>query len=161
MDYTWRLLFANQEAYNLFQVPEEQQQFVEEKFPNMIEIMFDPNFILNRSTEANKIDERNQFLLRILHHFQYAQRNRSREKWYQELVKRMMSNDMFRKLWPIAQRDNGYHSDIINFAKKSLTTENGQVLDFYIFLVPLYADPRFMLELHIPANEKTYEHFAK
>jgi transcriptional regulator with XRE-family HTH domain len=156
IDYTWRLLYGNKEAYKVYDVPLKLQRFIESEFPHMLTIVFNPDFILNKSGE---VEERKKFLLRVLTHFQYSQKNRTRERWYQELIKGLMNNKQFQELWPTAQRQRGIESDILNFSMKSLKTKTGEELQFYVFLTPVYADPRFILELHVPANKKTLEYF--
>src|SRR3989344_6947150 len=101
-DYTWRIIYTNQKLYKLLDISPRQQKEMEYRLPSIIEAIFDPNFILNRTKHPKELQERKKYLLRVLLHYLYEQRVRTGERWYQDLIKRMMNNSLFRELWPQA-----------------------------------------------------------
>lgn len=164
MDYTWRVVYVNKKMYRLLGVPENQQKEVEMNLPNAIEVAFDPNLTLNKTKTSKEWEERGKFLLSMLVRFLYDQRARSREHWYQDLIRRMMDNKLFHKIWPLAQERANANCNFTNFGEKILySTEKGKKLrlNLHFFVVPVFRDPRFFAEFYVPSDLKTFEYFEK
>jgi transcriptional regulator with XRE-family HTH domain len=162
IDYTWRIIYANKQLCDVFNVAPQHLKVIEEKLPSLVEIVFEPNF--NEGTlSSNTSEDRKRFLLRFLKHFKYAQQARSREKWYEDLVKKMMNNDIFRELWPAARIQNFEAYEVCNATGKDifLTRADEQVhLQFHSFLMPIFGDPRFLVELSTPMSSETFDYFV-
>lgn len=118
--------------------------------------------IHHNALSSTELEKRKEFLLRMLKHFQYAQRNRTRERWYQNLINKMMGTELFRELWTMASQKLAIEGDITDFAYKSFTKfENSKMMtyNFYFFSMPLFGNPRFYAELYVPANLTTMKYF--
>ncbi len=162
-DYTWRFLCGNKYLYKLLEVPLSAQREAEKNMPWVLEIAFDPNLITNRKDNFDEI-ERKDFLLRMLIEFLYEQRGRTRERWFQELIKRMMDNKLFRELWPEAQRQTKLECNFTNFGYKSLIAIEGnkrQKLNFYYFVIPVFRNPRFLVQFYLPMDLETSKYFQE
>lgn len=93
-----------------------------------------------------------------------AQRTKTKERWYQDHIKHMMNNNLFRELWPQAQKQVYFKYDVTNYANKAITKKDKdgeKVLDFYFFVLPVYGDPRFSIEFYVPSDIETFQHFQK
>ncbi len=159
LDYIWRIIYTNQKMYKACGISPKEQQQIEEKLPWVFEEVFKSSYSLNKAETADKIEERKQYLIRVLTHFQYEQRMRTREKWYQDLVRRMMDNELFRELWPRAQRQMSNKPDVLNFGYKEVKSDIETLLKFYFFSVPVFRDPRFSVELYVPKDIETFQHY--
>lgn len=159
-DYLWRIVYTNKSLYKLFKIPLKRQVEMEKNCPWVIEEIFKPGFVLNKINTPKEWKKRKEHLLRTLVHFQYKQKAWSREKWYLDLIKRMMENELFRELWPLAQNHAADPSDIFHFGQKSIPCE-GKMLNFRFFIVPVFRDPRFMVEFFVPSDLKTHQYFEK
>lgn len=146
MDYSWRVICGNQKIYELYDLDPKQQKMIEEKTPNIMEIIFTPGFTGEQGDE--------KFYIRILAQFQYDQRTRTGEKWYLDLVRRMMNFDTFRKLWPIVGQQTSFEYDVLNFTAKKL-----KGLSFLDFVMPVFNDSRYFVEYYTPADQKTFEKY--
>ena len=104
------------------------------------------------------------FLLKALLYFKYTQKNRTRERWYQELIKKMMNNKLFKELWIESQSKVSNEYNYSNFIAKYIVKKDKGInrqLNFYFFMIPVFRDPRFVIDYHIPANKQTFEYFEK
>lgn len=158
-DYTWRIISTNQKLYEALGIPPQGQKEIEEKLPSIIEVVFDPNFPLNKVKTPQDEKERREFMLRMLRQFRYAQRIRTHENWYKNLLQKMMSNNLFRELWLEIQSNSENKSDIVDFSNKTLELRDGKHLNFYFFIMPIFGDPRFFVELYVPKDIETYKYF--
>ena len=110
------------------------------------------------------IGDRKNYLLNVLNHFLYEQRSRTREHWYQDLIKKMMNYQLFRELWPQALKHIETDIDLTNYGEKTLNTKKGYVkiiLNLKFFVLPIFKDPRFLVELYIPSDLHTMNYYQK
>jgi transcriptional regulator with XRE-family HTH domain len=147
MDYTWRIICTNHHMYELFNLNTKDQKVIETNLPNLLELIFSPD-IKNIQNDA-------LLHIRLLAQFQHSQSTRTKERWYLDLVQRMMQNDYFRTLWLKAQKYQPENYDISQFATKSLKN-----FHFYACIMPVYNDSRFMVEYYFPADLKTHQHYT-
>lgn len=162
MDYSWRVIYENNVLQKLFNIGKKQEQLLRKEKPNSITIVFDPEFILNKGDNLNK--EREDYLVRMLAHFRDAHKDRTKEKWYVELIATMMNNALFKKLWQRAQQYKLDQQivDVSHFGGKYiLPTDTKKRLHLYFFIVPVFGDPRFTIEFHTPADLETFKYFEK
>jgi transcriptional regulator with XRE-family HTH domain len=147
LDYSWRIICSNHHMYDLFNLKKKDQKTIEANLPNLLELIFSPD-IQNIQNDA-------LLHLRLLAQFQYAQSTRTKERWYLDLIQRLMQNDYFRQLWLKAQKYQPETYDISQFATKSLKD-----FHFYACIMPVYNDPRFMVEYYFPADLRTHQHYT-
>lgn len=162
MDFSWRVVYDNQILYSMFNVSKKQADAIRRDKPHILELVFDPRFILNHPKNESEKKKRHEFLIRMLSHFQHAQKTRTREKWYQNLIKRMMNNELFKQLWSESQNYVSVTYDVANYSPKfGIPSKEGQILNLYMFIVPVLKDSRFTIEFHTPADKETFEYFKK
>jgi transcriptional regulator with XRE-family HTH domain len=146
LDFAWRIIYTNQKLYKLYDLDRATQKQIEKNTPNVLEIIFAPGF---------KGDQKDrEFSIRLLAHFQFAQKSRTKERWYLDLIQRMMKNPYFRELWPLAHAYNNPNYDVYNFAYKKVNQ-----LIFYDIIVPVFNDARFSVEYYFPADLNTHKYF--
>jgi hypothetical protein len=122
-------------------------------YDNILENVFDPNFIQNKYLKDQELHYWHFFLMRLLAQFQYLQKTRTKEEWYIKLIKKMMNKDIFRELWQKASLTK--EKDVIgNFGFHSIIAEkdNTQRNNFYFFVLPVLKDPRFQVNFFMPAG---------
>ncbi|HSX39891.1 MAG TPA: hypothetical protein VLI92_04865, partial [Candidatus Saccharimonadales bacterium] len=100
--------------------------------------------------------EDKSFYINMLVDFQLSQSGRTKERWYKDLIKRMLENDTFRELWSNLNTYNSEKYQIDGFAIKSM-----HGLKFYFFVLPVITDPRFFVEYYVPADVKTFKYYQK
>lgn len=160
MDFSWRIVHDNQILHSMFNVSRKQAEVIKREKPHILELVFDPHFILNHPKNESEKKKRHEFLVRMLSHFQHAQKTRTREKWYQNLIKRMMNNELFKELWSKSQNYTSVIYDVANYSPKfGIPAKEGKILNLYMFIVPVLKDPRFTIEFHTPADKETFEYF--
>lgn len=161
LDFSWRILLINQMKIKFFSFSQKEAEELFIKKPRVIEILFHPNYIDNKTLSAKEIEEWHTRLLEILVHFRYAQQNRTKEKWYIELISNMMDNTLFRELWKKAQEHELFA--VTKHGRKLLIHPNNKKkrLRLYFSVGPLLSDPRFELELCYPSDLETFKYFHK
>src|SRR3989344_730746 len=150
-DFSWRTMINNQVLYKLFKVNISQQKYIHTLNPNIIEIVFDLRFMLNVDLKKEYKKSRRQFLHNMLVQFLFEQRSRRKEKWFLDLIKKMMPNPIFLVAWQEAIKLN-FTPQMFLPTKSVFHPESGQELNLYLSTHPLNIDPRFFLELNIPAD---------
>jgi transcriptional regulator with XRE-family HTH domain len=164
LDYTWRIIYSNQKIFDIFNIPPEIRKVIENEKPCLLEVVLHPNSPLRTFVSDEEKERGIEFFKRLLIHFQDEQKNRINEKWYQDLIKRLMGNDIFSDLWPKIQQQTKYDFDVSKFGNKVLmqsVKDDGKTLDLYFFLVPVFKDPRFDIEFYVPANLESYKYFEE
>ena len=133
---------------------------IQEKDLWKLEVLFNPIFPVNTTANNENSVKQRRFLKMVLSHFYYSQSKHSNHRWYQDLVKRLMNNPLFRDLWvEVQQMPMGEMNEIENFTNKDFfTTPDGKQLHFYYFALPAFKDPRFLIEMHVPADRETFEY---
>lgn len=161
LDFSWRVLYENEigsKLYNSDKIFKSNKK----NYPNVLELVFSLETYLNNLYTSEELENWHNWLEELLIHFRKAQRNRTKEDWYIKLIKKQMNNDLFRKLW----------GKTIGMNLKNFTTDHGlktfihpqditKRLRFYFFIVPVVKDPRFDIELHVPADLETFQYFSQ
>lgn len=161
LDFTWRVVHENNASKDFYYTSHVHTKTNKGK-PNVLEIIFSPDFPPNKNQAEENKKQWYAFQTKVLVQFQYAQRTRTKEKFYTELVGRMMKNPLFRELWLQAQQLTT--QDIAtNYGEKVFINPKNpkQVLRFTFFVVPMFKNPRFDIEFHVPADRETFEYFEK
>ncbi len=155
-DFCWRVIFINGKHAKILELNKSDLDNLHEINPPAIEILFNKNFKQNKIlTGVNKEIWHNN-LLRFIIHFRSLQRSITNSTWYINLIKKMTSNSLFRKIWNDSEQKKG------NF----ITTRKGykvfkvddRILKYHIYIVPLYSDPRFEIEYYSPADLATLKY---
>lgn len=157
-DYTWRVVYTNQKMFDLFNIPKHEQEKINKLRPNIIDILVNPVTVpedmdLN-SPEAQSLKE-------ILAYFNYHQKKRKHEKWYQDLLRKHMENPVFGKLWSEVQQES-YDLGVTNYVNKRFSIQNNDKLEYFnahCFVCPVYKDPRFDIEFYLPNGDKSWKYF--
>jgi len=161
MDFAWRAVYLNNKINMYFDDTVDRQGYVEKHFPTIIDLALDKNYKLNKTTTPEESESRRRYLLRMLIHYQYDQVSRTKEKWYLDTIRHLMDNELFRELWPLAQKQSLMELDVLKFANKMLTVgnkENKKELSFYLFIIPILGDPRFSVQFDVPANKEAFDY---
>src|SRR3990172_4591394 len=140
IDYTWRIIYTNREMFQIHETTKRQQEYIGKTLPRVIELAFDTNLPINKPQTPEVDEKRKIFLLRTLKHFQHALKDKTHEKWYRDLIRRMMANKLFRDLW-IESQTTVFENDIMNFSSQTFVKEESKsikYLNFYFFLVPVF-----------------------
>lgn len=160
-DFSWRIICVNNKFSDLFGLSDEFSERILQNNLWKLEVMFHSSFQSNYAFDEHDNYKRKEFLGVVLSHFYHSQRNHTHEKWYQELIKRMMDNLIFRELWIDVQHTVIQPSTIENFFDKDFfKTRDGNSLHLYYFALPAFNDPRFSVELHVPANRDAFDYLS-
>lgn len=160
IDFSWRLLHWNEVTASVYLMNKKIEKDFLRNSPRLIEIVFNSNFFQNQSLKGEELKKWHEFLLHKLILFKSAQKSRTKEKWYLKFIRKMMDNDLFRKLWP--QVEMPLRSKLLSsYERKTLVdVKNRQRrLEFHIFKDPLLQDPRFEVDYHLPADLDTFKYF--
>lgn len=162
VDFSWRFLHWNKLAAKIYGLEKRSEKMILENPPRTLEMVFDPNFIQNKYLKGKELVKWQEFLLKKLILFKYAQKTRTRENWYLEFIKKMMANDLFRDLWPKAQLPKEGES-LSTYERKSLVNSKNinKRFEFHIFKDTLLQDPRFEIDFHLPADLETFKYFKQ
>lgn len=160
-DYLWRIVDENTHATKLYQAEKVLGKSSAKEYPHVLELMFHPDFAQNKLREDTNLEEWKKGLMHLLIHFRHTHSMRTKERWYMELVARMMNNQLFRALWNESQ-DVALTDVLVHYTPKALIDpmDAKRVLNFNIFYVPVREDPRFTLEFHTPADAVTMKSFS-
>ena len=130
---------------------------------NIIEILFDKNYAQNKIVKGKKDYEAwSNHLTSVLAQFMHVQRHRTKEKWYQDLIKGMMNSDLFRIHWEKAQAVSQLSEATNYFQETDVVPADTKLhLTFNLFTIPVQTDLRFEVEFYTPANLETFKYFEK
>lgn len=156
-DFSWRIIYVNQKFSHLFNFGDDFMQKVYGNNLWKLEVMFTSH---SSTINDQNSPERRHFLAMTLAHFYHTQRKHSNEKWYQDLLKKLMNIPLFRELWIEIQAMPTKETTFIeNFAEKDFfQTSDGQKIHLYYFALPAFNDPRFLVEMHVPADRVTLDY---
>lgn len=161
LDYTWRIIYTNNQLNQLFGITKSQSGFININNPWILEIIFNQNFPLNKTDNQEEENARLEFLKTAVTLFRNAQRERTKERWYCDLIKRLMSIDLFREIWINSQNDTLSSYDNSSFVAKSIIKKNRDgsknIYKFFYFIEPVYKDQRFLIDYHVPADLETFK----
>lgn len=164
IDYTWRVIAVNQKMYKLLHIDTKIQKEIETNLPNLLELAFSTHLFINHAETEEEKEARDHFLLVLTVHFIDSHRTRTRERWYLDLMKKMMNNKLFRELWKEALSHLEGTTDFMNFGDKSLfINEKGKKkrLSLNFFDVPLFHNHCYWVEYYVPSDLETFKYFLK
>jgi transcriptional regulator with XRE-family HTH domain len=159
-DFCWRIILINQKHLHVLGLDQSAKEKIYQDTPSALEIIFDPNFLPNIYLKGEDLKIWHNNLLRFVTHFRSLQRSIVKEKWYFDLIQKLMSNELFRSIW---RKSEEKESTLIStrFGRKILVDYQGVKLNCNIFVVPFYKDPRFEIEFYNPADIDTFNYYVK
>lgn len=160
LDFSWRIISENDHNKHLYHYPVKIFEDITNNLPTVIEVLFNPDLSPYYKLTSQEQKEWRNSLLQILIQFRTVQQRRTKEDWYQNLMKKMIKNDLFRRLWQ--ESLNIKVNSVTKYSKKIFPMpENPKKrLNMNIFIVPLIEDPRFEIEFHTPSNLDTFLYFS-
>lgn len=163
LDLSWRVIDENKATEHIYQLDKVFINRIMNEHMRVLDILFDPHLVQNKVLKSKDKENWHMFLHHVTAHFKFEQRNRSKEKWYINFVKEMLSNKLFYKIWLQTKIDDMPKVIIGKFATKSILNPQDpkKMLSFYLFVVPVIEDPRFEMELLVPMDYETYKYFRK
>ncbi len=147
IDFSWRIIEESEKFKKIY--------FLEGKarsYEYILENLFDQNFPQNKYLKGDEFKQWQNELIRVVAHYQYQQKTRTKEDWYTKHIKKMMNNSLFKQIWQKALVTKNI--DIIdNFGYQSVVISKDKTkrYNYYFFILPLFKDPRFDVELYMPA----------
>jgi len=163
LDFCWRLISWNKPAARIYGLDSKAEKFIKENLPWAPGLVFDPNFFQNKYLKnRDEIKVWHEVLMGKLVRFKYLNRSRTGEKWYQELISRMMKNKLFSEFWQKAHLTS-VETGMINYERKSLVDWQNvdKRFNFHIFRSQLLQDARFEINYHVPGDQETLHFFSK
>ncbi len=161
-DFSWRVMGANMKCAKVYPVPDKFKDLFRNLQVNRLEVLFDDDFVQNKFLRGSDLQNWHDFLTNLLAQYRSLQKNRTKENWYILLIKKMLSNKLFRTLWQRVQftEEKGI---IQNYGRKKVVhpDDRSKRLEFHVFLEPLMRDSRFYIDLQLPADETTFEYFKQ
>jgi len=159
-DFSWRVVDANQRVVNIYRHGNGFYSEILKKDITILDVVFSQEYILNQNLTTEEEKKRHNFLLFMLASYQQIQRNRTKESWYIAQIRRLLPNPIFRELWQEIST-NKIVALIGYYGQKSVIEPNasGKILNFYFFIESVVKDPRFSVELYVPANVETHAYF--
>lgn len=152
-DFTWRIITINKPHATLLGMGPKDVRQMEEAKPFALDIVFDPEFVNNKYLEGKDLDMWHANLLRFVMHFRMHHRNVVHERWYRELIERLMKRELFRKVWQQANEASNIPMMTRHGVKTFYDKRHDRRILFNIFVVPIAHDPRFEIEFYSPAGE--------
>lgn len=159
VDFTWNTLYFNKLCQGLFKLPDKEYRFLKENNPNWLEALFLRKSFSNVQIKAGYTEKNMRpFEEYLISHFKFEHRSNTNEKWFRNLLSKLVQDDLFRKLWsriPASTEENHllYNYEINYFTGNWRGKE--ETLKFHIFAVHPTFDSRFALLLHMPLDEHT------
>jgi|SRR3989344_642241 len=164
IDFSWRLLACNGATVKAFHFqPTLQENLIKIK-PNLLEFPFLPKEML--PVEIFKGEDNKHikpFSIAQIAQFKIEQIMRTNEKWYRDLIKKMMKNNEFKRLW-MEVTPELYQKDLLDYEYKEIKgkwRERGEILRYHLLTSRLIFDVRFQIILYFPIEKATQKFFIK
>jgi len=157
LDFAWRLVAWNSHAAYVYVITDDIDESVQDSVPCSLEFVFNPEFPQNKYlTDEKEIAVWRNLQLEKLVRFRLAHQGNTSERWYQDIIQRLMKFPLFVEMWKKVHKQSE-EKGIANYEYKNLVDpeHTEQRLAFHILRSPLLQDPRFLMNYHIPANRET------
>lgn len=162
IDISWRWLYTNLLTLEAVCYPSDWKDQLIKVKPNFLEAAFLPKeeFAIEVLKGEDK-DNLKPFTIAQIAAFKAENLRFQEEKWYKDLVRKLMKYPLFRKLWPTIDNDI-YKKKLFEYEYKILTGKyrnKKQSLHFHVIASRIINNPRFSVMLYYPANQETYEFY--
>lgn len=162
VDFSWRIIYSNEKIFRLYRITQEEAQYIQKERPNVLELHFNILLPKLQRQHGKNLNEMKDYLKDLVFRFRNLQKGKTRERWYIELIQKLMENDLFRELW---QQTEHMDETLLNggYIMKVLPSINDdkQLLKHHYFATPLSFDPRFIMGLYVPADTETFNYYDK
>ena len=149
-DFTWRIITINKPHASLLRMSPKDVAHMEEAKPFALDIVFDPEFVNNKYLDGTDMSLWHANLLRFVIHFRMHHRNVVHERWYRDLIERLMKRELFRTVWQQANEASNIPMMTRHGVKTFYDKANKRRIRFNIFVIPVAHDPRFEIEFYSP-----------
>ncbi|OGC51555.1 hypothetical protein A2982_03195 [candidate division WWE3 bacterium RIFCSPLOWO2_01_FULL_39_13] len=162
IDFSWRFLFCNKHNGRVFHIPEKVREKLSEIKPNLLEYPFLPKEIFPLAVYKGENESNiKPFPIAQIAQFKIEQIMRTNEKWYRDLLRKMMANNAFKKLWAEVTPEL-YHKDLLDYEYKMVIgnwKSKKTTLKFHLLTSRIIGDVRFQIVLYFPADLPTRRFF--
>lgn len=162
IDFSWQWLYTNEATLKMVNYPPKYKKTVEKIKANFLEFPFFPKeqlpVVIMKGEDKNNLKS---FQIAQIATFKTENLLYQNERWYKDLVKRLMKYDDFRKLWPKVDLKE-YHKKLLEYEYKRVKgvyKDAKKTLDFHLSSARLITDPRFQVVLYYPADALTANFF--
>ncbi len=163
MDFSWRVIDQNPHNVHLYQQKRSMVDYIYKNHTRILEVVFNPE-IMKLYVKDKQFAKQwyHLFYIAILT-FKYDQRYHTKERWYIDHIKRLMTIDEFRNIWKETENKDAYNGIVGNTGIKiiSCPEDARQNLAFNFFIMPILKDTRFQTELFVPADSFTASYYDK
>lgn len=153
-DFSWSFLGWNEFLAKIFGFSYEDVARLMRQKPTLLDLTFDPSWPIRRSIPEEVFVP---FGRGQIARFKAQQRQRTGQRWYRQLLQRLMPIPLFRELWNTTPADLG--SELMAYNRVQLDTPLGRP-DFHMFASATVSDPRMIVILWLPANSATAQLFS-
>ena len=161
LDFAWNIFYFNELCRELFKISNQDYKYLEKNIPNWLEMLFLRKSFKNVTIKGGYRENNLQpFEIYQIAHFKFEQKGNTKEKWYKNLLSKLIQNDDFHKLWlntPASSEDHLYDYEFNEF--KGTWRGKERTLKFHIFASHPAFDSRFALLIHQPADEHTHKFY--
>ncbi len=162
MDFSWRLLYCNIPNLQAINFGNEALEFVNTSKTSILEysVMPEDQFpcVVEKGDDENSLKP---FAVAQIASFKTENHRFQNEDWYKKLVKKLMTYETFKKLWPTISNTN-YQKKLQDYEFKRTTfIRNGKsvVLNFHMYTSKIINFPQLQIVLYHPADEFTTVYF--
>lgn len=159
LDFSWRMLYVNDIATQVFILPKDWKTIVRESKPNILEAPFSKDILKATIEKGDDESELKPFAIAHIATFKAVNQRFQNESWYKKLIKSLMKYKEFRRLWSTVGPTS--YEKFLRYEYKKITgIYNGKkrTLKFHMFVVNILSDPRFDLIFYTPADRDTDEY---
>ncbi|MCR4326514.1 MAG: helix-turn-helix domain-containing protein, partial [Candidatus Roizmanbacteria bacterium] len=159
-DFTWKIFYSNNNMFIMYQITPEERKYIDEACPNLLDVHFNILYPKIQRDSPNEILPTKEYLTYILFRFRVQQQRRTREKWYIDLVQKLMDNELFREIWQKTERmDEQLLGGDYSLRKVPNKQTPQGFLTHHFFATQLIFDPRFYTGWFVPADIETFSHY--
>lgn len=147
MDFSWRILSINQPAIDVFGFPQKLLDNVHKININLLDYLITPKEIeILKGDDKDTLKPLDQTMIA---QFKAEHLGKENERWYKEIITRLVKNDEFRHLWNSVTANN-YHKKLYEYEYKMVKyPKTNKILRYHVFDSKLVFDKRFSVTLYL------------
>ena len=161
-DFSWRIIHQNEAAKHLENKDEQEEIEIEKNVPNALVYNFQEEYHKEKFSHLINEKDKEAFLISITTQFISEHKNNTSQKWYKDMMKKLMAKPEFRHIYKIALKQDTSKL-VLDYTQQTVVHRRNpsNILSFFMFTVPILSDNRFFFEFHVPSDAKTYEYYEK
>lgn len=161
VDTFWTTYFVNQHFKKLWNLSDEAVQYINDKHPNWLELLFLTNHLNNVQVQAGYSKDRlHSFKEYQIAQFKYEQLDFVSETWFLKLIQTLSTNKEFEDLWnktqPMNRAEHLWYDYEFNVISGNWDGKD-KSLTFHVCTMRPTFDPRFNYITHFPADRHSLE----